>query len=208
MYIVILTSLTKIVCVSFHRKRPSLCRANDFNKSYLCDRYVNFIQDLTAVPGVIDALHRLAEQDARIKFVKGFLRLKPGLFSHVDRRPGWLPTYYYHLCTSYDCRLRFDGERRQRSEEYDMQSGRSGRAGSEWRIQVPQHQARCRLLYSQSRIQRQGGEVHSLQVLPQQRRVSVVHFYHSGRNGARCVQHTYIHTYAHIYIHKVYISLL
>jgi hypothetical protein len=30
------------------------------------------------VPGVIDALHRLAEQDAKIKFVKGFLRLKQG----------------------------------------------------------------------------------------------------------------------------------
>lgn len=60
------------------RTRLSVCRANDYSKTYLLERYIFFTQDLVVVPGVIDALIRLGEQNPRIKFVTGFLRLKPG----------------------------------------------------------------------------------------------------------------------------------
>eukprot|EP01038_Epipyxis_sp_PR26KG_P004500 gene4500-6357_t len=62
------------------RSRPSNCRANEFNKGFLSERYVTFVQELINVSGVIDNLQQLALMDSKIKTIKGFLRLKQGSF--------------------------------------------------------------------------------------------------------------------------------
>jgi len=60
------------------KSNPSNCRANEFNKYFMLERYTNFAQELVVVPGVVDVLHTLAEQEPTISFLKGMLRLKPG----------------------------------------------------------------------------------------------------------------------------------
>jgi len=44
----------------------------------LFERYLNFGQELTTVPGMLDNLSKLAEVDPRVKLMKGMLRTKPG----------------------------------------------------------------------------------------------------------------------------------
>lgn len=60
------------------RTRPSNCRANEFNKYFLFERYVSFVQDLLTVSGVAQNLASIAEEEPKVLFTRGFLRLKPG----------------------------------------------------------------------------------------------------------------------------------
>jgi len=62
-----------------NRTRPSNCRANEFNKYFLFERYVSFVQELLTVPGVLASLTSIAEEESKVLFVRGFLRLKPGM---------------------------------------------------------------------------------------------------------------------------------
>lgn len=58
--------------------RPSNCRANEYNKYFLFDRYIGIIQELTTVPGLLENLNNIAEIEPKVKFARGYLRLKPG----------------------------------------------------------------------------------------------------------------------------------
>lgn len=60
------------------RLRPSNCRANEYNKYFLFERYVGFVQELTSVPTLLENLTAIAELEPKVKFLRGFLRLKPG----------------------------------------------------------------------------------------------------------------------------------
>eukprot|EP00981_Chlorochromonas_danica_P006686 scaffold1453_cov204-Ochromonas_danica.AAC.7 len=75
-----------------NRVKPSMCRANDYNKHYLCERYVAALQDLITSPlpsssnstatststSLVTLLQGLAKEDSRIMTVKGMLKLRPG----------------------------------------------------------------------------------------------------------------------------------
>ena len=56
-------------------------RSHEFNRHVLFERYLNFGQELTTVPGMLDNLSKLAEEDSRVKLMKGMLRTKPGTYS-------------------------------------------------------------------------------------------------------------------------------
>lgn len=60
------------------RERPTICRANEYNKTYLFERYITFIQELVQVKGVLDCLTKLAKEDPKVRNIKGMLRLRPG----------------------------------------------------------------------------------------------------------------------------------
>lgn len=69
-----------------------MCRANDYNKHYLCERYVAALQDLIISPlssssnstttstssSLVSLLQSLAKEDSRVMTVKGMLKLRPG----------------------------------------------------------------------------------------------------------------------------------
>ena len=60
------------------RIKPSHCRANEYNKQFLYERYLSYIQDLVTLPGLVNLLTALAEVDPKVRAVKGMLRLRPG----------------------------------------------------------------------------------------------------------------------------------
>jgi hypothetical protein len=60
------------------RAKPSSCRANEYNKHTLLDRYVTNVQELLSVSGLLDKLTALAAEDAHIASLRGMLRLRPG----------------------------------------------------------------------------------------------------------------------------------
>ena len=62
------------------RIRPSNCHANEFNKFFLFERYVSFVQELLTVPGVTTCLNSIAEVEQKVLFTRGFLRLIPGKY--------------------------------------------------------------------------------------------------------------------------------
>eukprot|EP01039_Chlorochromonas_danica_P010659 gene10659-11821_t len=80
------------VVITQERVKPSMCRANDYNKHYLCERYVAALQDLITSPlpsssnstatststSLVTLLQGLAKEDSRIMTVKGMLKLRPG----------------------------------------------------------------------------------------------------------------------------------
>ena len=51
---------------------------NDYNKTFLFERYITLIQDLIQVKGALDSLIKLAKADPKVKTIKGMLRLRPG----------------------------------------------------------------------------------------------------------------------------------
>lgn len=78
------------------RTKPSVCRANDYNRHYLLDRYRDCVQDLLTVPGVSEWLAKTASEDTRIGTVRGMLKLRPGTSS--SRCRGYC-FHYPSFCT-------------------------------------------------------------------------------------------------------------
>ena len=60
------------------RNRPSNCRANEYNKTFLLNRYISFVQELLQLPGLLEDLTVIAETEAKVRDVRGYLRVSTG----------------------------------------------------------------------------------------------------------------------------------
>lgn len=60
------------------KNRPTNCRANEFNKYFLYERYLGFVQDLVPLPKFVECLTALAQTEPVARTIKGMLRLIPG----------------------------------------------------------------------------------------------------------------------------------
>lgn len=59
------------------RSRPSACRANDFNKLTVHDKYVAFAQELVAgMPAAVRTLREVAATEPAVSYLIGMLRLR------------------------------------------------------------------------------------------------------------------------------------
>lgn len=57
---------------------------HDFSRSFLLDRYLNFVQDLLLEPGAKELLHSLAEEYDHVRLMRGLLKLNPSLSLTYD----------------------------------------------------------------------------------------------------------------------------
>jgi hypothetical protein len=67
------------VIVNQERIRPSISRANDYERGGVFHRFIGFIQDLCVLPAFVNGINALARDDSRVRYVKGQLNLTPGL---------------------------------------------------------------------------------------------------------------------------------
>jgi hypothetical protein len=68
-----------MVVVAFNeRLRPSVCRANEYERVAVFNRYVSYIQEICQTsPAFVDGINALCAEDERVRFVKRYLRLNP-----------------------------------------------------------------------------------------------------------------------------------
>eukprot|EP01034_Spumella_vulgaris_P035400 gene35400-43649_t len=58
------------------RNHPSVCRANEFNKTAMHDRYVSYAQDLVAIPQVVELLRAACDSSPQVRYLVGHLKFR------------------------------------------------------------------------------------------------------------------------------------
>ena len=57
------------------RLNPSKCRSNEYMKWTVFDKYVSYVQDLIAIPAVLECVNTLSVSEPTARFIRGFLKL-------------------------------------------------------------------------------------------------------------------------------------
>lgn len=73
--------LANVIAVEKERMHSG---THDFSRSFLLDRYLNFVQDLLLEPGAKELLHSLAEEYDHVRLMRGLLKLNPSLSLTYD----------------------------------------------------------------------------------------------------------------------------